>query len=105
MDGKDTWVTPRPFSGAMSHIAGCLGSKVIVAINKDKEANIFNVAHFGIVGDYKEVLPALTAKLKGLKSTHSTPRSEARSMLRVDTERRFLPRFKNRGLAPSNVSK
>ena len=52
-----------------------------------------------------------------VKSTHSTPRSEARGMpfdklkvpsiaegLRVDTERRFLPRFKNRGLAPSNVS-
>jgi hypothetical protein len=39
------------------------------------------------------------------ESTHSTPRSEARGMLRVDTERRFLPRFKNRGLAPSNVSK
>jgi electron transfer flavoprotein alpha subunit len=52
----------------MSHIAGCLGSKVIVAINKDKEANIFNVAHFGIIGDYKEVVPALTAKLKELKS-------------------------------------
>jgi len=55
-------------SGAMSHITGCLGSKVIVAINKDKEANIFNVAHLGIVGDYKEVVPALTAKLKELKS-------------------------------------
>ncbi len=55
-------------SGAMSHIAGCMGSKVIVAINKDKEANIFNVAHFGIVADYKEVVPALTAKLKELKS-------------------------------------
>ena len=55
-------------SGAMSHIAGCLGSKVIVAINKDKEANIFSVAHFGIVGDYKEVLPTLIAKLKELKS-------------------------------------
>jgi electron transfer flavoprotein alpha subunit len=54
-------------SGAMSHIAGCLGSKTIVAINKDKEANIFNVAHFGIVADYKEVLPALIAKLKELK--------------------------------------
>ncbi len=38
------------------------------------------------------------------KSTHSTPRSEARGILRVDTERRFLPRFKHRGLAPSNVS-
>jgi len=55
-------------SGAMSHIAGCLGSKYIVAINKDKEANIFSVAHFGIVADYKEVLPALTAKLKELLS-------------------------------------
>jgi len=55
-------------SGAMSHIAGCLGSKYIVAINKDPEANIFNVAHFGVVGDYKEVLPALTAKLKELLS-------------------------------------
>jgi electron transfer flavoprotein alpha subunit len=48
--------------------AACLGSKYIVAINKDKEANIFSVAHFVIVGDYKEVLPALTAKLKELKS-------------------------------------
>jgi hypothetical protein len=44
------------------------GSKVIVAINKDKEGNIFSVAHFGIVADYKEVVPALTAKLKELKS-------------------------------------
>jgi electron transfer flavoprotein alpha subunit len=52
----------------MSHIAGCLGSKTIVAINKDKEANIFSVAHLGIVADYKEVLPALIAKLKELKS-------------------------------------
>jgi hypothetical protein len=42
--------------------------KVAVAINTDKEANIFNVAHFGIVADYKEVLPALTAKLKELQS-------------------------------------
>lgn len=55
-------------SGAMAHIAGCLGSKVIVAINKDKEANIFSVAHFGIVADYEEVLPALTEKLRELQS-------------------------------------
>ena len=55
-------------SGAMSHITGCLGSKYIVAINKDKDANIFNVASFGIVADYKEILPPLTAKIKELKS-------------------------------------
>ena len=55
-------------SGAMAHIAGCLGSKYVVAINKDKEANIFNVAHFGIVADHKEVLPALIAKFKELLS-------------------------------------
>ena len=53
-------------SGAMAHIAGCLGSKYIVAINKDKEANIFNVAHFGIVADHKDVLPALIEKFKEL---------------------------------------
>lgn len=53
-------------SGAMQHIAGCSGSKCIVAINKDAGANIFKVASFGIVGDYKEALPALTQKLKEL---------------------------------------
>ncbi len=41
-------------------------SENIVAINKHEEASIFNVAHFGIVGDYKEVVPALTAKFKEL---------------------------------------
>jgi electron transfer flavoprotein alpha subunit len=56
-------------SGAMSHIVGCLGSKVIVAINKDPEANIFSVAHLGIVADFKEVLPALTSKFKELLPT------------------------------------
>ncbi len=55
-------------SGAIQHIAGCLGSKYIVAINKDKDANIFNVAHFGVVADYKEVLPAMIAKFKELLS-------------------------------------
>jgi hypothetical protein len=39
------------------------------------------------------------------KSTHSTPRAEAWGVLRFDTERRFLPRFKKWGLAPSNVSR
>ena len=53
-------------SGASQHMAGCSGSKTIVAINKDPEANIFKEAQFGIVGDYKQVIPALTKKIKEL---------------------------------------
>ena len=55
--------------------------------------------------DIDPFLQALISQNQKEKSTHSTPRSEARGMLRVDTERRSFPRFKNRGLAPSNVSK
>ena len=50
-------------SGASQHIAGCGGSKNIVAINKDPDANIFRFSRFGIVDDYKKVLPALEAEL------------------------------------------
>ena len=53
-------------SGASQHISGFSGSKNIVAINQDPEANIFKVAHFGIVGDWKKVLPAFTEKVKEL---------------------------------------
>jgi electron transfer flavoprotein alpha subunit len=53
-------------SGAMQHIAGCSGSKCIVAINKDPEANIFKVAQYGIVGDFKDAVPGLTEKFKEL---------------------------------------
>ena len=53
-------------SGAMQHLAGCSGSKNIVAINKDPEANIFKVCRFGVVGDYRQAMPALIAKIKEL---------------------------------------
>lgn len=53
-------------SGASQHISGCSAAKNIVAINKDPEANIFRQAHFGVVGDWKKVLPAFISKVKEL---------------------------------------
>jgi electron transfer flavoprotein alpha subunit len=53
-------------SGSSQHMSGCSSSKTIVAINKDPEANIFREARFGVVGDWKKVVPAFTEKLKEL---------------------------------------
>jgi electron transfer flavoprotein alpha subunit len=53
-------------SGASQHMAGCSGSKNIVAINKDADANIFKYARFGIIADWKQALPAFTERIKQL---------------------------------------
>lgn len=62
-------VSPRLYigvalSGSSQHLAGMSGSKNIVAVNKDPEANIFRVAHYGVVGDYRKILPAFIERCR-----------------------------------------
>ena len=56
-------------SGAMQHMAGCSSARTIVAINTDPEAAIFEKAHFGIVGDFKKILPSLTEACRELRQS------------------------------------
>ena len=53
-------------SGSLQHLTGMLGSKKIIAINNNSKAPIFEVAHYGIVGNYQDVLPSLIRKLEEL---------------------------------------
>jgi electron transfer flavoprotein alpha subunit len=54
-------------SGAVQHIAGISGARNVVAINRDADANIFKYARFGVVGDWKQILPAFTQRLRELR--------------------------------------
>lgn len=64
-------------SGASQHIAGCTGAKCIVAINKDREANIFRYARYGIVGDWQKIIGAVIEAARALDKTAEAPKIPA----------------------------
>ncbi|MBI4190614.1 MAG: electron transfer flavoprotein subunit alpha/FixB family protein [Betaproteobacteria bacterium] len=68
-----TCVTPDLYiavgiSGAVQHLAGISAAKTVIAINMDREADIFTRANYGVVGDFREVLPAFVERIKQLRS-------------------------------------
>ena len=54
-------------SGSSQHMAGCSDSRVIVAINRDPDANIFSLAHYGVVGDYREILQPFIRRVRQIR--------------------------------------
>jgi electron transfer flavoprotein alpha subunit len=61
-------------SGAIQHLVGMQDSELIIAINRDREAPIFEVATFGIVGDLFKIVPAITEQIRKHKARRGTPR-------------------------------
>jgi electron transfer flavoprotein alpha subunit len=72
----DVYITVG-ISGASQHIAGCSAAKCIVAINKDREANIFRYARYGIVGDWQKLLQALIDAAEEISHPPEAPRMPA----------------------------
>jgi electron transfer flavoprotein alpha subunit len=64
----DVYITVG-ISGASQHIAGCSGAKCIVAINKDRDANIFRYARYGVVGDWQKLIGAVIEAVQALNKT------------------------------------
>jgi electron transfer flavoprotein alpha subunit len=70
-------VTPELYiavgiSGAGHHMAGCGNAKTIVAINTDPQAAIFQDARFGVIGDYRDVVPALASEVRRSRTKNTT---------------------------------